>query len=161
MAKPRSSTRADAPRSPDDAARAEAQRLREIDPSGGRREYHVTCPMHGVPLSARGFCAVAEAYWFPRFACPDCRAELRDDGFCPRCTPRTLELPGDCYVQSWDVPREDPGYGHYALDHKGPSPVVVADFAALKRRLLGALPGVPALREPGDEAPADVAEVPF
>ena len=90
-----------------------------------RREHDRFCRIHKVLLDEQGFCAVAQAWWWPRFACPHCRGWLWENGFCPNCTPQLKIFPGDYFEERFDglAGRE---WGHYVRVHRGPTPVMDA-----------------------------------
>ncbi len=90
-----------------------------------RREGDAFCRIHKVSLDETGYCLVAKAWWYPRFACPQCHGWLWDNGYCPSCTPKTSMFPGDYFEQRWD---EDAGreYGHFVRVSTGPSPAPTA-----------------------------------
>jgi hypothetical protein len=84
------------------------------------RRHQTHCPIHRVALTPEGFCVVAQAWWVPRFRCPECAGELWDNGFCANCTPKTARFTGDYFEQRWDAEagRE---YGHF-VRVSGPKP---------------------------------------
>jgi hypothetical protein len=83
-------------------------RAEYLDP----RTKDLYCRIHKVALDATGFCEVAQAWWVPKFRCPECAGELWDNGFCANCTPKTARFLGDYFEQRWDAEagRE---YGHF------------------------------------------------
>jgi hypothetical protein len=100
------------------------------------RSQDTVCRIHRQALDETGWCAVAQAWWYPKFACPACHGWLWENGFCPTCTPRTLMFPGDYFAV-----RHDDGAGrewlHFVREHRGPTPVPTpaetdAFFAQLK-----------------------------
>src|SRR5262245_698372 len=91
-------------------------------PPGPERRTHTRCPLHHVELDATGFCAVAQAWWWPTFRCPHCAGPLWDNGFCPTCTPRRREFVGDYFEQIWTADA-GPAWGHYRRISAGPTPV--------------------------------------
>jgi hypothetical protein len=126
--------------------------------------------MHRVELDETGFCRVAQAWWYPKFACPQCHGWLYDNGYCEtkRCTQTTRVFPGDYFEARFDdgAGRE---YGHYVRVHRGPTPVmteaqvasVVAELHAIAPkgvRLIGQAP-----RQMGDEqgVEIDAEPIPF
>jgi hypothetical protein len=105
------------------------------------RRTHTVCPVHHGPLDATGFCAVAQAWWYPKFACPACAGPLWDNGFCANCTPKTRHFMGDYFEQLWTA-EAGPAYGHYVRVSKGPTPVptpleVASYLAELRRVTIG------------------------
>ena len=156
MARPRASDAPAAPRRETPPA---------MPPAGPLRRDQTVCAIHRCALSVTGWCPAAEAYWYPKFACPGCGRALGDNGYCDLCTPERQVFPGDYYAQTWVAGR---AYGHYVLVHKGPTPAPTADdvagylaeLRALAPKVGRAVGQVPA-RQPGDERLEDVEAVPF
>jgi hypothetical protein len=117
-----------------------ARRPASGPPPGPERRTHLRCGVHHVVLDGTGFCAVGQAYWYPKFRCPGCGGPLWDNGFCESCSPRTHQFMGHYFEQRWDdlAGRE---FAHYVLVHKGPtlmpSPADVAGYLAEFRALTG------------------------
>ena len=149
MARRRTGPDADAERPPPPPAKPRQSRGRDDD---------THCRIHTIPLDDAGYCAVAQAWWVPRFACPGCRGWLWDNGYCERCTPQTSTFPGDYFEQRWDA---DAGreYGHFVRVSRGPTPAPTREQVDAFVAELKALVGAPPMRQPGEEPVDDV--VPF
>lgn len=126
-------------------------------PAGVDRKDQVACPIHRCPLDDTGYCVVAAAWWYPKFACPTCGYWLWDNGYCVSCTAKLGQFPGDYFEARWDegAGRE---WGHYVRVHRGPTPVqtleqVTAHLTELRAlvRTVGREIGQAPLREMGDE----------
>lgn len=102
------------------------------------RRHQTHCPIHREALRGDGFCRAAQAWWVPRFACPDCAGPLFDNGYCANCTPKTQRFPGDHFEERWD---SDAGreYGHF-VRVSGPAPAPtegqVQDYLAELKALI-------------------------